>query len=138
MKIEKFLGDGKRLFSLKYDIIDRVNENVQPDSRTSEQDLASTFCIFFVDKITNIRDRLKKNNRFVIQKERKPGVLEFNQVSESYVQKIIWESKATNFRTDPIPSKLVKKFKMYFTPVITTLITYNLEVAHLAKTGSYQ
>ena len=124
----------KRLFSLMYDIIGRVKENVLPDSGSSEQDLASKFCNFFVDKITNIRDRLKDNSSFVVQKEREPGMLEFNQVSESYVQKIIGESKATNYRTDPIPSKLMKKFKAYFTPVITTLINLSL----LPKTGSYQ
>ena len=47
---------------------------------------------------------------------------ELKQVSESYVQKKIRESKATNCRTDPIPSKLIKKCKVYFIPVITTLI----------------
>ena len=70
MKKEEFKGDGKGLFSLMYDIIGRVKENVLPDSGTSEQDLASKFCNFFVDKITNIRDRLKDNSRFVVQKER--------------------------------------------------------------------
>ena len=78
-------GDGKRLFSLMYDIIGRVKEHVLPDSGTSEQDLVSKFCNFFVNKITNIRDRLKNNSRFFVQKEREPGMLEFNQVSRSYV-----------------------------------------------------
>ena len=91
----------KRLFSLTYDIIGRVKENVLQDSGISEQDLAGKFCNFFVDKITNIRDRLKDNSRFVVQKEREPGMLEFNQESELYVQKIIQDSKAT--------SKLIKK-----------------------------
>ena len=126
MRIEEFKGNGEQLFSLMYDIIGRVKENVLPDAGTSEQDLASKFCNLFVDKITNIRDRLRYNSRFVVEKEREPGMLEFNQVSESYVQKIIGESKATNCRTDPIPSKLIKKFKVYFTPVITTLINLSL------------
>ena len=67
-------------------------------------------------------------------------MLEFNQVSESYVLKIIGEIKATNCRIDPIPSKLIKKlkYKVYFNPVITTLINLSLEVAPLSKTGSYQ
>ena len=59
MKIEEFKGDGKRLFSLMYDIIGRTKENVLSDSGTSEQNPASKFCKFFVDKITNIRDRLR-------------------------------------------------------------------------------
>ena len=100
-----------------YDIKGRVKENVLPVSGISEQDLLRKLCNFFVDKITSIRDRLKDNSRFVVQKERELGMLEFNQVSESYVQRIIGESKATNCRTDPIPSKLMKKFKMYFMPV---------------------
>ena len=54
-------------------------------------------------------------------------------VSESYVQKIIWERKATNCRTDPIPSKLIKKFKEYFTLIITTLINLSLRSGTLAK-----
>ena len=70
-----------------YDIIGRVKVNVLPDSGTPEQDLASKFCNFFIDKITNIRDRLKDNSRFVVQKEREPGMLEFNQVSESLCAK---------------------------------------------------
>ena len=64
-----------------YDIISRVKENVLLDSETSEQDLASKFCNVFMDKITNIRDRLKDNSRFVVQKEREPGMLEFKQVT---------------------------------------------------------
>ena len=60
-------------------------------------------------------------------------MLEFNQVSESYVQKIIGESKATNCRTDPIPSKLMKKCKVYFTPVITTLTNLSLRSGTSAK-----
>ena len=83
--------------------------------------------------MTNIRDRLKDNRRFVVQKEREPGMLEFNQVSESYVQKIIGESKATNCRTDPLPSKLMNKFKMYFMPVITTLTDLSLRSDISAK-----
>ena len=90
-------------FSLMYDIIDRVTENVLSDSRILEQYLASKFCNFFVDKINNIGDRLKDNNRFGLQKEREPGVLEFRQVSESYVQKIIGETRShTVEQTNPI------------------------------------
>ena len=86
-----------------------------------------------MDKITNIRDRLKENGRFVVQKDREPGMPEFNQVSESYVQKIIEESKATKCKIDPIPSKLIKKFKVYFMPVITTLINLSLRSGTFAK-----
>ena len=58
-------------------------------------------------------------------------MLKFNQVADLYVEKIRGESKATNCRTDPIPSKLIKKFKVYFTPFITTLNTYHSDLAHL-------
>ena len=53
-----------------YHIIGRVKENGLPDDGTSEQDLASKFCNFFVDKLTNIRDKLKEYSRFVLEKER--------------------------------------------------------------------
>ena len=131
MKIEEFKGNGKRLFNLMYDIIGRVKENVLPDDGTSEQDLASRFCNFFVNKITNVRDRLRDNRRFVEEKEREPDMLELNQVS--YVQKIIREHKTTNCRTNPIPSKLIKKFKLCFTPVITTLINLSLRSGTFAE-----
>ena len=72
-RIENFKGDGNGLFSLMYDIIGRVKENVLPDFGTSEQDLVSKFCNFFVDKITNIRNDLKDNNRFVVQKKESQG-----------------------------------------------------------------
>ena len=58
-----------------------------PDSGTLEKDLAINFCSFLVGKITNIRDRLKDNNRFDVQKKREPRMLDFKWVSESYVQK---------------------------------------------------
>ena len=116
-----------------YDIIGRVKENVLPDAGTSEQDPARNFCNFFVDKITNIWDRLRNNSRFVLEKEREAGMLEFNQVSESYVQKIIGKSKARNCTTDPIPSKLIKKYKMYFTLIITTLMNLPLKSGNFAK-----
>ena len=96
MKIEGFKGNGKKLFSLMYDIIGRVKENVLPDAENSEQDLTSKFCNFLVNKVPNIRDRLRDNSRFVVEKERELGMLEFNQKSESYVHKIIGESRVTN------------------------------------------
>ena len=83
MKIEEYKGNGKKLFSLMYDIIGRVKEIGLPDDDTSEQDLAGKFCNFFVDKITNIRDRPTDNSILVEEKEREPGMLEFNQVSET-------------------------------------------------------
>ena len=104
-----------------------------PDAGTSEQDLASKFCNFFVDKITNSRDSLRDEGRFVVEKESEPGMLKFNQVSESCVQKIIGESKTTNYITDPTPSKLIQKFKVYFMPVITTLINLSLRKLHLCQ-----
>ena len=88
-----------------------------------------------MDKITYIRDRLEDNSRFDVQKERELGMLEFNQVSESYVQKIIMESKTTNCRTDPILSKLIKKFKEYFTSVSTTLTNLSHRSGTFAKDG---
>ena len=42
-KIEELKGDRKRPFSLMYDIIGRLKENVLSDSGTSEQDLVSKF-----------------------------------------------------------------------------------------------
>ena len=116
-----------------YDIIGRVKRNVLPDLEASEQDLACKFCNFLVDKITNIRERLKDNFRFVVQKEGEPEMLEFNQVSESYVQKIIGESMATNCTADPMPFKLINKFKVYSMPVITTQINLSLRSGTFAK-----
>ena len=133
MKIGEFIGNGKTAIQLN------VWHNWQSQREwvwhagTSEQDLASKFCKYFVEKTTNIKDRLKDNSRFVLIKERAPGMWEFNQVSGSYVQKIIGESKATNFRSDLLPSKIIKKFKMYFTPVITTQINLSLRGGTFAK-----
>ena len=70
MKIEKFKGNGNKLFSLMYDIIGRVKENMLSDARISEQDLANKFCNFFLEKITNIRDKLRDNSRFVVEKQK--------------------------------------------------------------------
>ena len=56
----------------------RVKGHRLPDVGTSEQDLATKFCNFFVDKITDIRDRLKGYNSFVLENKRKTGMLEFN------------------------------------------------------------
>ena len=65
-----------------YDIIGRVIENVLPDAGT-----------FIVNKITSIGDSLRDNSRFVVEKEREPGMLGFSQISKSYVQKIIGEKQ---------------------------------------------
>ena len=56
-----------------------------PDDGISVEILASKFCNFFVEKITNIKNMLKDYISFVLEK--KPGMIEFNQVSESYVGK---------------------------------------------------
>ena len=60
-------------------------------------------------------------------------MLEFNQVSNSYVERLIGESKVTKCRTDPITFKLIKKFKVYFAPAITTLINLSLRAGIFAK-----
>ena len=129
MKIEEFKGNGQKLFSLMYDIIGRIKENWLQEAQTSEQDLTNKLCNIFVDKIANNREKLRDNRRFVLEKEREPGILEFNQVSVSYVQKIIEENKAINCRTDPI----IKKFKVYFFPVITSLINLSHRSGTFAK-----
>ena len=123
----------KKLFSLMYDIIGRIKQNGLLDAGISKQDLANKFYNFFVNKIINIRDRLMDYSRFVLEKERKPGMLEFNQVSESNMQKRIGKSKATDCRKDPIASKLIKKFQVYFIPVITTLINLSLRTSTFVK-----
>ena len=48
-----------------------------------------------------MRHRLKDYSNFVLEKEREPGMLEFNQVSESYVEKIIGENMATRLYNGP-------------------------------------
>ena len=111
MIIEEFIGDGKRLFSLMYDIIGRVKENVLPDSGTSEQDLASKFCNFCVDKIANIIGILKDDSRFVVQKRKRTGNARIQAGSRVLCSKDNRGSKALNCRTDPISTKLIKKFK---------------------------
>ena len=62
MKIEEFKGNGKKIFDLMYDIIGRDKENGLPDAGTSKQDLASKFSIYFVDKITSLRDGLNDHS----------------------------------------------------------------------------
>ena len=56
-----------------------------------------------------------------------------SHISESCVQKIIGESKAPNCQTDPIPSKFIKIFKLYITPVMTTLINLSLNTGTFVK-----
>ena len=51
-----------------YDIIGRVKENGLLDAGALEKDLASKCGNFFVDKIANIRDRLKDYSGFVLEK----------------------------------------------------------------------
>ena len=71
---------------------------------------------------------------FVLGREKEPGWIELNQVSELYVEKMIGEIKATNCLADPILSKIIKKvFKLSFTPVITTLINLRLKTDTLSK-----
>ena len=72
-----------------YGIIGKVKENSLPEDGNSEQKLASTFCHFIVDKITNNRNMLKDYNSLDLNKEKEPGMTEF--VSESYVGMIIGE-----------------------------------------------
>ena len=49
------------------------------------------------------------------------------------MEKIIIEDKATNYQTDQIPSKFIKMFKVYLTPVITSLISFSLMTGRFAK-----
>ena len=116
-----------------YDIMCRVNENVLPDAGTSEQDLASKFCNLFVDKITNIRDRFCNNRRFVVEKEGEPGMKNSMRYQSLTCKRLIGESEATICRTDPIPSKLIKKFKIHFIPIISTLINLSPRSVTFAK-----
>ena len=55
---------------------------------------------------------LNAYNSFVLDSEKEQGMIEFNEVSESYVGKTIEESKPTSCQTDPILPKFIKMFKL--------------------------
>ena len=83
----------KKLFDC--DIIGKVKVYSPPGDRISEQNLDSKFCNFFVHKITNISNILKDCSSLVLDEEKEPRMIELSQVSKSYVEKMIGESKAT-------------------------------------------
>ena len=95
MKIEKFKGNGEKLFDLMEDIVSKVKDNSPLEDGISEQNLATKFFNFFADKITNISNILKDYSSFVLDKEKETGMTDFSLVSQSHVDKIIAESKAT-------------------------------------------
>ena len=73
-RIEEFKSNGKKPFNLMYDIIGKVKENSLPNDGISEQNLASIFCNFILDKITNIRNMLKDYSNFVLDKDKELGM----------------------------------------------------------------
>ena len=89
MKTEEFKCNGEKHFDLMHDKIGKVKENSPLDVRIYEQKLGSKYCYFFVNKINNIWDMLMDYSSFVLEKEREPGMIEFNEVSDPYVEKII-------------------------------------------------
>ena len=68
-------------------LIGKVQENGLPDAGISEQDIASTFCNFSVDKTTNIRYRLKITAD-LFRKGKGTQSARIQSTLESYVQKI--------------------------------------------------
>ena len=116
--------DGK-LFHLMYEMMGKVKENILSDDEIFSTDYNKLILQFLCRQDPNIRNMHKEYGSFGLGKK-EPGMTEFSQVSESYLEKVIGESMAINCLTDTIPSKFIEMFKVYFTPVITTLLNHSL------------
>jgi hypothetical protein len=126
-------GDSAKLFKIiKYATGD-AKKTVLPDS-TSDQELATKFSQFFLDKIINIRNSLDHHDNFRPDTLCKSRLDSFRTIHSSTIQRLVSTAKPASCHSDPLPTKFVKDYSAIFTPVLTKLVNISLSTATFPST----
>ena len=117
--------DTKKLYGVINKLVGKTKKNPMPEMESSVI-LANHFANHFMDKIKTIRDDLSSCPLF------DPPVLDckvfstFVPVDECAVKKLMLQTKATNCKTDPFPSSMLKKHIDVLMPLFERIINSSL------------
>ena len=94
----------------------------------SDNELASKFNIFFIEKITKIREDLGEQEDFIPNSHFNDKIkLEaFQELMQLEVEEIVKSSKSTTCGTNPMPPKLIKWNLDVLLTLITRMVNYSL------------
>jgi len=95
--------------------------------------LVSTFCQFFADKVSRIRDNISEALRtsahrvFAVRPHHGPELSTFHPVTEDEVQRLLSTMPSKSSPLDPLPCSLLKECASVFTPIIARLANLSLQ-----------
>ena len=94
----------------------------------SDSELANRFNIFFIAKITKIREDLGQQEDFISNNQfnDKDKMEVSEELTQLEVEDIVKNSKFTTFGTDPMPSKLIKQHLDVPLPMIPRMVNHSL------------
>ena len=130
-KIQTCAGDQKALYSVLNKLLHRVTETQLP-VHDCPSELANRFAIFFIEKISRIRDGLHTCHTHLHSVETSSctiSMVKFSSVSQEDVEKIIGKANNKSCSLDPVPTKILKQHLSHILPVITRVINLSLEEA---------
>jgi len=124
--INQCSGDSRKIWKELNQLLHKKSESVLPDSDNAKS-LADRFSVFFIDKITRIRDGLNSYTQFITSPDNPPKTFcRFTEMSESDVRTFILSSPTKSCMLDPWPTFLVKDCVEVLLPSVTKLVNLSL------------
>jgi hypothetical protein len=121
-------GDAGQLFRSLNKVMHRQSSNPMPDSN-GPVELANNFCDFFKDKIDTIRSNFTSDVAQALAYDRDivtSPLLQFREITEDELRKVIQESNNKYCELDPLPTALLKSCLDELIPVLTQIVNLSI------------
>lgn len=143
--IQEHQDNPKRLFNVMFTLLGRKKSRVQPPGR-SDRDLSQEFNMYFVNKITNVRQSMESNDsdahglttiptpsnspfadhNDTILPPPSPILDSWQPVTEAEIRRLIKQSPTKHCSLDPLPTWLLKECLDSFVHPIAEIINSSL------------
>ena len=126
---KSFSGNARKIFYLVYNLAGTKQENPLP----AEENLSDKFALFFLEKITKIRNQLDHILPYKPQPHSHPidNLTDFTPLTDDNVYNLICRSSGKLCELDPIPGSLLK-----FTALTLVLLIGNI-IKKSLSTGTF-
>ena len=127
--IEDNKKDGRKLQKSLNCAMNAKKDNPLPDS-DSDNELANKFATYFNDKIESIHEEIRGKNYGKPTYSKNTNVTplsEFHELTNEDVIQILKNNNGKSCELDPIPTKILLKYKHSFVPILKQIINTSLK-----------
>ena len=126
-KVLECKQDTKKLYKLVHHLMSMKSDNPLHKNENEEY-LANEFADYFIGKTEKIRQELDTNSKYTPSNDKIPIPLEFTEVTQNEVQKIIMNLATKNCELDPFPTSILKEVLPALLPSITAIMNTSLKL----------